>query len=110
MKGNPKFVIDVDRYVKYVDNGMRPDYTIETAAIGLGGETGEVLNAIKKLLVYKKGEPATEQFDKYEFQAKEELGDVFWQWVALCRKLGYNVHEVVELNVDKLQQKYNDVY
>lgn len=67
---------------------------------GLAGETGELLDLIKKHLYH--GIP----FDRS--QAVTEAGDVLWYLSVLCYRLGIPLSEVMKQNVSKLTVRYPD--
>ena len=68
------------------------------AALGLAGETGEVIDYIKKFLF--QGKP----WDKNKLI--EELGDVRWYLEYMCISVGTTLEEVEEANVNKLRKRY----
>ncbi len=72
-----------------------------TAAIGLGSETGEFQEIIKKMMF--QGKPLNEE---NRFHMKRELGDILWYWINACRALELDPNEVVAENVKKLQARY----
>lgn len=72
-----------------------------TAAIGLGSETGEFQEIIKKMMF--QGKPLNEE---NRFHMKRELGDILWYWINACRALELDPNEVVAENVRKLQSRY----
>lgn len=72
-----------------------------TAAIGLGSETGEFQEIIKKMMF--QGKPLNEE---NHFHMKRELGDILWYWINACRALDLDPNEVVAENVRKLQSRY----
>jgi len=72
-----------------------------TSAIGLGSESGEFQEIVKKL--FFQGKPLTEET---VFHMKRELGDIIWYWTNACRALGYDPNEVVAENVRKLESRY----
>ena len=73
---------------------LRDNY-IMTA--GLGGETGEVLEILKKSVRDGK-------FDKDHLT--EELGDVFYYLTMICTVHKISLREVVDMNIDKLEKRY----
>jgi NTP pyrophosphatase (non-canonical NTP hydrolase) len=72
-----------------------------TAAIGLGSETGEFQEIVKKIFFQGK-----EYNDETVFHMKRELGDIMWYWVNACRALNLDPNEVVAENVKKLESRY----
>src|SRR3990167_5803108 len=67
-------------------------------ALGLGGETGEVLNKIKKVMRDHGGNVT----DEYREILRGELGDVMWYVTALARELGLNLDDIAQANLEKL--------
>jgi len=72
-----------------------------TASTGLGSESGEFQEIVKK--VFFQGKPMNEET---RFHAKRELGDIIWYWTNACTALGLDPNEVIEENVNKLQSRY----
>ena len=76
-----------------------------TAALGLGSETGEFVEIVKKMVL--QGKPA----DKDNiFHMKRELGDVMWYWATACMSLGLDPVEVIKENQKKLETRYGDQF
>ena len=76
-----------------------------TAALGLGSETGEFVEIVKKMVL--QGKPA----DKDNiFNMKRELGDVMWYWATACMSLGLDPVEVIKENQKKLEDRYGDQF
>ena len=81
-----------------------PDVNVSllmTAAIGLGSETGEFQEIVKKVLFQGK-----ELHDQTKYHMKRELGDILWYWINACRALDLNPDDVVLENVEKLKSRY----
>lgn len=76
---------------------------ILTAAIGLGSESGEFQEIVKK--TFFQGKPLT---DENLFHLKRELGDIIWYWVNACRSLNLDPNDVILENVNKLKSRYPD--
>jgi len=72
-----------------------------TSAIGLGSETGEFQEIVKKL--FFQGKPLTEE---NKFHMKRELGDIMWYWTNACRALDLDPNDVISENVTKLKARY----
>ncbi|MBI5793830.1 nucleoside triphosphate pyrophosphohydrolase family protein [Candidatus Uhrbacteria bacterium] len=70
-------------------------------ALGLGGETGEVLNKIKKVMRDHGGE-VTEEFREI---LKAELGDVLWYVAAIASELDLDLDSIALANKEKLQSR-----
>lgn len=66
--------------------------------LGLAGESGEVLDMVKKCVFHEK------KMDKDHL--KKELGDVMWYVAMLCESFGFDLDEILQMNVDKLKARY----
>jgi len=67
-------------------------------ALGLGGETGEVLNKVKKVMRDHGGKVT----DEYREILRGELGDVLWYVAALAKELNLNLDDIAQANLEKL--------
>ena len=76
-----------------------------TAAMGLGSETGEFVEIVKKM--YLQGKPPS---DENIFHMKRELGDIMWYWTTACVALGLDPYEVIAENQKKLEARYGDQF
>ena len=73
---------------------------LRNAVYGLNGESGEVIDLLKK----------------HEFQGHDldrdklidEAGDVAWYLALLASALGVSLEEIMQKNVDKLKKRYPD--
>lgn len=74
---------------------------ISYPALGLGGETGEVLEKIKKIL-RDENEKITEE--KKE-EIIKEMGDVLWYLAALSKEFNISLSEIAEKNISKLSSR-----
>ena len=70
-------------------------------AIGLGSETGEFQEIVKKIVF--QGKPLT---NENVYHMKRELGDIIWYWTNACTALGLDPEDVIEENVKKLESRY----
>lgn len=68
-------------------------------ATGVSGEAGELLDAIKKHVIYQK--PLDVE------NVKEELGDMLFYMSNLMQSVGLSFEEVLQHNVDKLSVRYS---
>ena len=76
-----------------------------TAALGLGSETGEFVEIVKKMFL--QGKPASED---NIFHMKRELGDIMWYWATACMALKLDPYEVIKENQDKLEARYGEKF
>ena len=76
-----------------------------TAALGLGSETGEFVEIVKKMFL--QGKPANED---NIYHMKRELGDIMWYWTTACMALKLDPYEVIKENQDKLEARYGEKF
>ena len=76
-----------------------------TSAMGLGSETGEFVEIVKKM--YLQGKPPS---DENIFHMKRELGDIMWYWATACAALDLDPYEVIAENQKKLEARYGDQF
>lgn len=70
-------------------------------ALGLAGESGEVVDKIKKILRDQAGNFTEENRREIE----KELGDVLWYVANTALYLGMPLSEVAQMNLDKLASR-----
>jgi NTP pyrophosphatase (non-canonical NTP hydrolase) len=70
--------------------------------MGISGEAGELLDAIKKAVIYKK----TLDYAN----VVEELGDLEFYLEGLRASLGITRQQTIEANIDKLSKRYGEKY
>lgn len=68
------------------------------ACLGLAGEVGELNDMIKKWVFHEK------ELD--ETHLKKELGDVMWYVAMMCQSMGWELDDVMQINIDKLIARY----
>ena len=71
------------------------------AAVGLAGESGELLDKVKK--VYWQRHPLD---DKWFRDAVLELGDILFYLQFMCNNLGVTLDDIRNKNVAKLSERY----
>ena len=92
-----------EEYVKLAQrtsNTKVIDDKIINGAMGLVGESAEVLEHIKKW-----------QYQKHPLETGkliEEAGDVMWYLAELCSGIGITFEDLWEYNIKKLQKRYPD--
>lgn len=72
--------------------------SIFNACLGLSGEVGEFNDMIKKWIFHEK--PLDIE------HAKKEAGDICWYLAMLCESFGWDLEEIMQMNVDKLKARY----
>lgn len=73
------------------------------AAVGLAGESGELLDKVKK--VYWQRHPLN---DKWFEAAVLELGDILFYLQFMCNNLGVTLDDIRDRNVVKLTARYKN--
>lgn len=89
-----------DQYLELVERLKNNPKLLQAlhGAIGISGESGELIDAIKKVAMY--GKPM--DFENI----KEELGDLCWYMTLVMSAIGTNWAEVFQNNHDKLEKRY----
>ena len=94
-------------YAQFVQNLKAPNKTsLESeqfllAAVGLAGESGELLDEIKK--VFWQGHPMDEDLINYVIG---ELGDILYYLQLGCNAVGLSLNDIRDRNVAKLTKRY----
>lgn len=73
---------------------------IHNSVYGLAGETGELIDLLKKHLFH--GHPLDLK------KARSEIGDVLHYLAVLTHVLGFTLSDVAEGNIAKLEARYPD--
>lgn len=93
-------------YAHFVRDLFKPmDKAVLTqlhAAVGISGEAGELIDAVKKSWAY--GKPLDEA------NVKEELGDILFYVQAMCNQFNWSFSEVINENIAKLYKRYSNGY
>jgi len=76
-------------------------FSVMYPSLGLAAEAGEVANKVKK--IYRDKEGVLSPQDAKEIA--HEVGDVLWYLAALSKDLGYNLAEIAEMNITKLEDR-----
>lgn len=93
--------MNFEYYQRRAARTLNPDADpLVNAALGLSGETGEVIELVKKHRFHNK------DLDLERFA--EELGDVLWYLSALCESQGLSLDKVARDNITKLEARYPD--
>ena len=70
------------------------------SALGLCGESGEVADIVKKF-----------RFQGHDLDFEhiaKELGDIAWYLAVGAHAIGYDLENILQMNVDKLKARYPD--
>ena len=67
-------------------------------ALGLAGESGEVIYLIKKQLF--QGHTIDQE------KLLDEMGDVYWYFTLILQTMGYSLQQVMNCNIAKLRRRY----
>ena len=97
-KNNDKFT---NRWVTLVNQRDVDMPRLLTASMGLGAESGEFTEVVKKILFQGKPLDADNIF-----HMQRELGDIMWYWMQGCMALNIDTNEVIQMNIDKLKARY----
>ncbi len=84
-----------------VDSISAQDAHLLHMAVGVSGEAGELLDAVKKAVIYRK--PVDIE------NIKEELSDLEFYIEGIRQIFGFTREEVVQYNIDKLKKRYQSL-
>ena len=70
------------------------------ATMGLSGEVGELNDMIKKWIFHDSEMDIT--------HAKKELGDIMWYVACMAQSFGWELDEIMSMNIEKLRKRYPD--
>ncbi|HTK05992.1 MAG TPA: nucleoside triphosphate pyrophosphohydrolase family protein [Ktedonobacteraceae bacterium] len=93
--------MEITEYVREVHRTCsitEPRDLLTISALGIGGEAGEVVDHLKKVL-YHGHDLDTNALCK-------EIGDLLWYLILLCETTGLTLDEVMQANVEKLRKRY----
>lgn len=71
---------------------------ILNACLGLSGEVGETVDMIKKWVFHGSSLDET--------HLKKEIGDIMWYIACICHSFGYDLDEIMQMNIDKHWKRY----
>ena len=90
-----------DMFVKQLFKGDTREGMLTHAALGIAGEAGELVDAIKKHVIYGKTLDLA--------NVREEIGDLRFYLEALCNVLDLNDQTIIQENINKLAKRYKDL-
>lgn len=94
-------VIRYDQFVHKLLKQDTQDMMILHCAMGLAGEVGELIDALKKHIFYMK--PLDHE------NVVEELGDIRFYLQGLCNILAIKEQEILQHNATKLSTRYKNL-
>lgn len=103
MCGTPDSELSLNDYQrKALETAIFPtDEKIGYLVIALCGEAGEVADKVKKVFRDKDG-----IFSEADNKAVAlELGDLLWYAANLAHVIGYNLSDIAQLNIDKINSR-----
>ncbi len=74
-------------------------------ALGLAGETGEVVEKVKKLMRDGNITHATQIPEEKRNEITKEMGDVLWYLAQLGTELGIDLERAAQMNIEKLESR-----
>lgn len=78
-----------------------PDAQLSNACMGLAGESGELIDIIKKVIYH--GHPSDAEMKN---KLRKEIGDVFYYAACLCNLYNWNADVILDENVEKLRKRF----
>ena len=98
--------MDIPTYKYEARRTMAELSTFETDTthmiFGMLTEVGELADAFKKNLAYKK------PLDYVNIE--EEVGDLMWYVINFCSVMGFNLEDILEQNIAKLRARYPEKF
>ena len=73
---------------------------IFNACLGLSGEVGEFNDIIKKWIFHEKPLDVD--------HAQKQVGDILWYIAMICHSFGWDMNQIMQMNIDKLKARYPD--
>ena len=96
--------MEINEYQKLAMRTLNPEIDkkelILNASMGLCGESGEIIDLVKKHLF--------QGHDLDDEKLIKELGDVAWYLAEAATALNVNLSEILEKNIKKLENRFPD--
>ncbi len=86
--------------MKSLNTSLNNDEVLLNGVMGLCGESGEVIDILKKHL--------SQGHELNKNKMIEELGDVAWYLAETAFALGIDLDTVLKINLEKLKKRYPD--
>lgn len=98
----PAIIMNLKEYQKLCKRTAREfsakEKEIMTWGLGIAGEAGDVASCIKKIFSHHSAE--------HKDGLKENLGDTMWYIAMICNYFDWDLEEVLEENIKKLEKRY----
>lgn len=92
----------INDYQKLAMRTLNPDLSdkdiLINGVMGLCGESGEAIDIVKRHLA--------QGHDLDKEHLASELGDIAWYLAETATVLGYNLEDILQMNIDKLKKRY----
>jgi len=93
---------DIETFIQQVKRTTSQEFStrelIDLAALGIAGESGEIIDIIKKHFYHKK--------ELNRDHLTDELGDLMWYVISLALTLDISFDDILTRNVEKLNRRY----
>lgn len=93
---------DLGDYQPMIDRMNKSTGRLLHGAIGIATESGELLDALKRHLMYGK--------DLDRVNMGEEIGDLCWYMAIVLDELGLSFEDVMQKNIAKLSKRYPEKF
>ena len=94
--------MNINEYQKLAMTTLNPELdkkdVLINGVMGLCGESGEAIDLVKKHLA-QGHELDTDRLAK-------ELGDIAWYLAETATAIGYDLEDILQMNLDKLKKRY----
>jgi len=96
--------MEINEYQKLalrtLNNKLSDKEVLINGVMGLCGESGEAIDIVKKHL------SQGHELDKEKLA--NELGDIAWYLAETAYIIGYDLEDILKMNIDKLKKRYPD--
>ena len=83
-----------------LNNDLQFDEQLSNLCMGLAGESGEVVDYIKKCMYHN--------HKLYKQKVIEELGDMMWYLTNIASLFSLPMDNILDVNIKKLEERYPD--
>ena len=94
--------MEINEYQKLALTTLNPNLddkdVLINGVMGLCGEAGEAIDLVKKHLA--QGHPLNKE------ELAKELGDIAWYLAETAYIIGYDLEDILKMNIEKLKKRY----